>query len=519
MFKKIFTYLFLWFGINTFAQNTYFVSLNKSYRTEEKLAISEEAFQKKQAYQIPIDALDYEIPEEIKQKVESIQSNVKWSRWFFGALAILNESQLNQLYQLSFVESIQLIHNPDIKKSNQNKLDIQYDKNEYGDAWNQLNIHNLNYLHNKKFNGAGIKIAVFDAGFKNTDQLKCFQNARSQNRIIPVFNYNNSNSIFEGDFHGTAVLGCMTSFIKDTIIGAAPEATYYLFATENPNFESPIEEYHWALAAEKADSIGIHLINSSLGYTEFDDPQFNYSPSSMDGKTSISTKAAQIASEKGIIIVNSAGNQGNRAWKYISAPADAKDVVSVGAIDINENIAPFSSRGFTATPTLKPNVCAVGVRTLCVWDSSGFYFANGTSFSAPIITGLLACMWQSKPTLKPFELRDWLHKISTNFSHPNIDLGFGIPKINSDTILNSLLNIYPNPTKDFLVIESDHTNQDTITEISLFHFLHQNPTKIYYSQSRSQYFWIDLRDYSPGLYFLNIQVGNKTYWKKIIKSI
>ena len=518
MFKILSTIFFLLFGITIFAQNTYFVSIKENYRATEKLAISEEAIQKKIAYQVPIDALDYDIPKDIKRKIESIQPNTKWSRWLFGALVILNETQFNQLLKLPFVKSIVKIHDQNIKKTKQSKLDIQFEKKEYGDTWDQLNIHNFNYLHKKNLKGAGIKIAVFYAGFKNANQLKCFNEAQSQNRIIPVFDYNNSSSLFEGDFHGTAVLGCMASFIKDTIIGAAPDATYYLFATENPSFESPIEEYHWALAAEKADSIGVHLINSSLGYTEFDDPQFNYNPSSLDGKTSISTKAAQIASEKGIIVVNSAGNQGNRSWKYLSAPADAKDVVAVGAIDINENVAPFSSRGFTANTTLKPNVCAVGVRTLCLWDSSGYYFANGTSFSAPIITGLLACMWQSNPTLKPYELKDWLHRISTNFNHPNFDIGFGIPKINTDTITSTSFNIYPNPTKDYLIVETNNTNQDTIVEISLYHFLHANPSKIYYSQSKSQYLWIDLRDYSPGLYFLNIQVGKKTYWKKIIKS-
>jgi hypothetical protein len=127
-------------------------------------------------------------------------------------------------------------------------------------------------------------------------------------------------------------------------------------------------------------------------------------------------------------------------------------------------------------------------------------------------------MWQSNPTLKPYELKDWLYRISTNFNHPNFDIGFGIPKINTDTITSTSFNIYPNPTKDYLIVETNNTNQDTIIEISLYRFLHANPSKIYYSQSKSQYLWIDLRDYSPGLYFLNIQVGKKTYWKKIIKS-
>ena len=518
MFKILSTSFFIFLGITIFAQNTYFVSLNETFRTDKKLAISEDAFQKKIAYQIPIDALDYDIPEDIKIKIEAIQPNIKWSRWFFGALVNLDETQFNLLIKLPFVKSIEKIHEQNIKKTIQNKLDIQFEKKEYGSSWNQLNIHNINNLHKKNVKGAGIKIAVFDAGFKNADQLHCFKDLKNQNRMIPVYNYNNSNSIYEGDFHGTAVLGCMASFIKDTIIGAAPEATYYLFATENPSFESPIEEYHWALAAEKADSIGVHLINSSLGYTEFDDSKFNYTPFSLDGKTAISTKAAQIASEKGIIVVNSAGNQGNKSWKYLSAPSDAKDVVSVGAIDINENIASFSSRGFTTTPTLKPNVCAVGVQSLCLWDSSGYYFANGTSFSAPIITGLIACMWQSNPSLKPFEIRDWLHRISTNFNHPNFDIGFGIPKINNEIDTNLNLIIYPNPTKDYLIIETNNTDTDSIIEISLYSFLHSNPSKIYNSQSKSQYLWLDLRDYSPGLYFLNVQIGEKTYWRKIIKS-
>jgi serine protease AprX len=250
----------------------------------------------------------------------------------------------------------------------------------------------------------------------------------------------------------------------DSLIGTAPLADYWLFRTEDIGSEFPIEEDNWVAAAEMADSIGLDIINSSLGYSLFDDESYNYSYPDMNGNTARISRAANIASQKGILVVTSAGNSGDDAWHYITAPADADGILTVGAINAEKEHAWFSSYGPSYDGRVKPNVVAIGEQSTFANISGGVNQGNGTSFASPIMAGLMACFWQAHPKLSVPELINHVQQSSSHFYNFNDSLGFGIPDFwkaheslsNWNTGANSSMPIviYPNPSNDgvFMVV-------------------------------------------------------------------
>ena len=244
----------------------------------------------------------------------------------------------------------------------------------------------------------------------------------------------------------------------DSLIGAAPMANYLLFRTEDSESETIVEEDYWAAAAELADSIGVDIINSSLGYTiMYDDTINSHTYSDMDGNTTIITKAADRAASRGILVVNSAGNSGLNSWYYIGAPADGDSVLAVGAVDYLGNIASFSSRGPSFDGRIKPNVCAKGMSVVVADQDSSIRYANGTSFSAPLVSGLSACLWQAilsnNIDVSNMDIISLIQESSSLFSNPNDSLGYGIPNFYLSFLNSSIdspnyesqINIFPNP--------------------------------------------------------------------------
>jgi serine protease AprX len=328
----------------------------------------------------------------------------------------------------------------------------------YGSGFNQIDQINGIPLHNAGYLGQGMVIALLDGGYTNTNVHPAFDSLLINGQILGTKDFvEPGGDVFTQSSHGTAVLSTIASNVPGQLVGTAPKAHFWLLRPEYVPTENLVEEYNWVSAAEFADSVGANIINSSLGYINFDMPQHNHPYSHMDGNTCIVTIGADIAASKGILVVNSAGNSGNNnQFPYIGAPADGFDVFSIGAVDANGLRASFSSIGPTFDLRIKPDVMARGLGAAVASGSSGFGSANGTSFSSPIIAGMSACLWQANPDFTNMEIKQAI-MLSGNFAHnPDIYMGHGIPNYemananltslrNQKENKNNLIRLYPNP--------------------------------------------------------------------------
>jgi len=301
---------------------------------------------------------------------------------------------------------------------------------DYGQAYNQINMVNGIPLHDLGLDGAGMIIAVLDAGFLNVDEIEAFDSLWLNNQIIGYKDFVSpfAPDIFDSHYHGTMVLSTMGANLPTEMVGTAPKADYWLLRSEDGTTEYLIEELNWASAAEYADSLGADIINSSLGYTTYDDPTQDHTYEDMDGNTTPITIAADLAASKGILVVNSAGNSGNNSWHYIGAPADGDSVFTIGAVNSSGNYASFSSTGPTYDGRIKPNVVAQGQGSTVISAYTGNVTSgNGTSFSSPITAGMVACLWQAYPDKKNTEIMEAIQQSATQAINPDSLLGYGIP--------------------------------------------------------------------------------------------
>jgi hypothetical protein len=284
-------------------------------------------------------------------------------------------------------------------------------------------------MHRQGFKGKGMLVAVFDAGFENLPQLDAMRHLFVNGRILDTYNFVEDNGYVygKGGDHGTKVLSTMAAYDPGKIIGTAPEASYLLYRTEDASSEYRIEEFNWLLAAERADSAGADVINSSLGYNNFDDKSMSYTYEQMDGNTAYVTQAADMAAAVGMLVVTSAGNEGRGKWKYITAPADADSVLTVGAVDSKGSYAEFSSKGNTPDGRTKPDVVAKGAATTVVSPGNRVTVSNGTSFSSPLMAGFATSLWQAYPKLNNMEVIDILRRSGSQAQKPDSLLGYGIP--------------------------------------------------------------------------------------------
>lgn len=303
----------------------------------------------------------------------------------------------------------------------------------YGTNNGQVHIHEGEYLHNLGFHGEGMIIAMLDAGFLHYKTNPAFDSIRLQNQILGTWDYvANELSVDEDHYHGAMCLSTIAANEPGQIVGTAPKAKFWLFRTEDDASEYPVEEENWVAAAEFADSAGVDIITSSLGYSDFDDPSLSITYAQRDGKTSIISIGAAMAIRKGMIVTNSAGNSGNNTndGKYVLCPADADSVLTVGATDVNGNIASFSSWGPNSAGKLKPNVVSVGLSAVVADVNSGApIYGNGTSFSNPNMCGIVACLWQAFPEFTNMEIINALQKSSLTYASPDNRYGYGIPKM------------------------------------------------------------------------------------------
>ena len=315
------------------------------------------------------------------------------------------------------------------KRGKLSKSEINSDTTlHYGESANQIMQINCQSLHNLGYTGKNMTIAVLDAGFHKVDRLPVFQKMISDKRILGVYDFvDNDTTVYGSDNHGMNVLSCIAADLPYQMIGTAPDCQAYLFRTEDGATENVIEEFNWAAAAEKADSLGVDLIHSSLGYSNFDDISMSYSTKDIDGQICFSTIAADIAAGRGILVNVSAGNEGFDAWRFVSAPADADSVLAIGAVDGMGEYAYFSSRGPSADNRVKPDVCAKGLRTTVQGISGKIAVSDGTSFSGPVMAGAVLCLMQAHPTAKVMEIIEAVRMSGSQYNKPDTYLGYGIP--------------------------------------------------------------------------------------------
>ncbi len=294
----------------------------------------------------------------------------------------------------------------------------------YGNGKEQLEMLQGHRLHSIGHKGKGMTIAVLDGGFQNTDVIPAFLHAN----IVGAkdFVYPNSQFFYQETDHGTKVLSAMAANEPEVLIGTAPEARYWLLRCEDQQTEQPVEEDYWAMAAEFADSLGADIITSSLGYNEYDHaPQ--YHQRDLDGQTALISRTASMLAGKGIILVNSAGNSGMGPWKKISFPADANDILTVGALNMEKKNAPFSGVGPTQDGRVKPDVMALGSPASLISGRGSIIRDMGTSFSTPLVAGLVACLWQALPEKTALEIIDLVRQTSNHYNEPDNIFGYGIP--------------------------------------------------------------------------------------------
>jgi len=334
---------------------------------------------------------------------------------------------------------------------------------DYGQAYNQIEMLKGDQIHDMGYLGKGMVIAVLDAGFINADIHPAFDSLWSNDRILGTRDFVDGGEVtFDAHPHGSMVLGCMGSNYPGQIIGTAPEASYWLLRPEDGDTEYIIEEYNWISAAEFADSAGADIINSSLGYTEFFDPSQNHTYEDLDGNTIPITIGADMAADKGILVVNSAGNEGNNSWYYHSAPSDGFNVMGIGAVDPEGYYVSFSGHGPTYDGRTKPNVVAQGSYVFTVDPYNLFTYSGGTSFSSPIIAGMSACLWQANPEMTNMDVKSALEQSADKYLNPDDEFGFGIPDymmannilttIETQEKVTSEVYIYPNPATDQITI-------------------------------------------------------------------
>lgn len=554
--KKLLLLLFLTTFFQVKAQEDAWIFLKDKPNTtvflENPLSmLSQRALDRRSKLNISIDAIDVPVDktyyDQIKNEANiSILGKSKW----LNVIHVQGEvTDINSLQsQFSFIDHIEFANKSinsnrkskatRIVSNHHNKLQEMRTDFQYGQADTQIKMLKGDYLHAQGLTGEGQIIAIIDAGFPNVNTLAAFQRIRENNQILGGYNFADRNEDFyTRNSHGTHVLSSIAGYVENEFVGTAPDANFYLFITEIAESETVLEETLWVEAAERADSLGVDVINTSLGYTTYDNPNHSYNYQDMDGKTTFISRGAEIGASRGLLLVNSAGNSGNSSWKYIGAPADAPSVISVGAVNTSNIIATFSSFGPTADGRIKPEILGQGQNPALIDYNTGNITtaSSGTSFSSPIIAGLIACLNQSEGLLMMTNtasnnlntyLKSAVYESADRFEAPLDQYGYGIPNFetalkkyigtlttdDSETLFSDL-TISPNPTNDFIKISANGGALNGLS-IQILNILGKKVLENTHLTSET----IVLSSLKKGIYLLKVSKDNQHKTFKLIKN-
>ncbi len=491
---SLLTIILLLQAANVSAQNYYWVAFTDKNNTEYSLSAPEEylsppAIMRRVEQGIAIDSLDLPVNSFYIDSVLKVGATlVHSSKWLNGVTVKTTvDSFKTTAEKFPFVKEIQLTKPAKASKSAINKFkeitggDIEpIDTSFYGESVFQTGLMNGQFLHNQGYNGKGKRIAVIDAGFYNADKYDAFDSLWANNQILGIKDFVNPNdNFYDTHYHGMSVLSCMGGNVPGHLIGTARQAKYWLLRSEDVYSEYLIEEDNWVAAAEFADSVGVDVINSSLGYYVFDDTAMNHSYADMDGHTTRVARAANIAFSRGIVVVVAAGNEGNKNWKYIISPADADNVIAVGATNWAGYAAPFTSFGPAYDGDIKPNVAAVGWNTYLQLSNGDLGSASGTSFASPVMAGMVTSLWQGAPNTTAADVKEAIEMSAHQYDSPDSILGYGIPDfrmawlylVNQSATTNLVKKhwtVYPNPVRDFLVIQNKNSSTGKNIRIDIY---------------------------------------------------
>ena len=438
--------------------------------------LSERSVNRRAMQGLAVDRADLPVNPAYLQEIKAMGVEVRHiSRWLNGiAMINMDDTTFQQVLQKPFTDTVPWIPGSDDlffpQKSGNPRFESPLESApdfDYGVAREQIEMVRTDQLHELGYTGKGVWIAVLDAGFFNVDSLPSFVPLIDEGRILETRNYVNDTPIFrQSSTHGMYVLSIMAGEWNGNMVGTAPHASYLLCMTEDPDRETRIEEIAWIEAAEYADSLGADVINTSLGYSVFDGEIYDYSYHDMDGKTSHISRAASLTATRGMILCNSAGNEGNDEWFYITAPADATDILTVGAVDSTNQIATFSSRGPTFDARIKPDVTAMGKATGIQYKNGGLARGSGTSFSSPVMAGSVATLWQAFPELPAREMIHMVRQSGDRYKNPDSTYGFGTPNMLSSYhaitrvpagFRPGEVEIWPNPARERIMIRIPET--------------------------------------------------------------
>ncbi len=537
--KKIYLYLFLLLSVTGFSQQDAWVYFNakpnsQTFTNDPLKMLSQRALDRRTNQNIPLDFKDVPVETAYISQVKNasgitVMAKSKW----LNALHIRgSQANINALASLSFVSKVdfadkslnqigRIAKNSKAQKVNKTqKIKIDY---AYGSSSNQIQMLNGQALHQQNFTGSGKIIAVMDGGFPGVNTAQPFQRLRNNNQILGGYNYVSRNpNVYTADSHGTLVLSTMGGYKENSLVGTAPDASYYLFITEDTASENPVEESLWVEAAERADSLGVDIINTSLGYFEFDNQAYNHTYSEMNGSTAFMTRGSEVAFSRGMLLVTSAGNSGNSSNPYIAVPADGITVLAIGAVNSLEILTSFSSIGPSFDGRIKPDIMAQGQAAVVSDPAGNIVTANGTSFSSPIMAGMVACLWQAFPQKTNQEIRELIVKASDRFSAPNNQYGYGIPDFalavrNQLTIESNNDDdfiVYPNPASDTIsfALPAKFTNGI----IAIYSILGQ---KVLEQSIKPETAAISLKSLQEGLYFYILETDGFSKKGKIIKKL
>lgn len=559
MIKGILSFVFTsFFALSSYAQpaSQYIIQLKDKTGTPFQVSdpeafLSRRAIDRRNRQNIPVVENDLPVNPAYINAIRSIPNVtvLNTSKWLNQVYIQTNDPDaLAQVSALSFVKNSfaarRMVDNTARRKKFDEGLTEGDNKRPmganteifHGLAEDQIKIHHGNYLHNKGLMGQGMIIAIIDDGFNNYLTLPAFDSIRLNNRILDTFDFvGNKNGLNAEDAHGMSCLSTMAANVPGQMIGSAPGASYLLYRSENISFEYPGEEQNWIAAAERSDSAGADVITTSLGYSTFDNPSFDYDYQDMNGRTTMMSVGAAIAAAKGMILIIAAGNEGNKPWHYITTPGDAVNVLTVGAVDISGNPAPFSSWGPTSDGRIKPDVSSVGWGTYLQKANGTFAKGNGTSYATPNLAGLVTCLWQAFPDFSAADVMDVIKKSSDRFSNPDNKTGYGIPNFEiayqtltglreqrrqqqlAEILKDDKLTVFPNPMKDGATVIVRTTTTGTAT----LNWYDSNGRRCFsqsaiLSDAGLNTITLKRNALPSGVYFFRFQIGTEKAVKKVI---
>ncbi len=494
--------------------------------------LSQRAIQRRTKQNIAITESDLPVSPYYTDSLKSLGLRIiNKSKWFNSVLTETKDTiLLDTICKITFINSVTLVKPSVQKKSLRNKFTSEFcvDIAKQTTQNNQLTMLNGHILHEYGFRGEGKQIAVIDAGFIDADILPAFDSLWINNQILGQRDFvDGDNWVLDAHSHGMTILSILGGNVPNELTGSAPGADYWLLRSEDTGSEYRIEEENWISAAEFADSAGVDIINTSLGYSTFDDTLQNYTYKEMDGKTTRISKGAVMAASKGILVVVSAGNEGNKLWKYITSPADADNILAVGAVDTSGMLASFSSVGPSYDGRIKPDIAAQGVGTVAQ-GLSGLIGCNGTSCSAPVISGLAACLWQANDQLSNIEIIEMIKQSSSQYQNPDTLIGYGLPNFaNALSQIGANLpystirikGIYPNPFLDKISLLLIQIAPEDIF-IELYDIQGKMIKRKRYVNLPGGEFELtidNLGDLSQGIYIIKVLSGEYCYVNKLVK--